>query len=80
MNPYNVYKGRKIRKIMVGGELAECFYIQKKKTEIVNDIYLVLRTDKDSIANQLIPDKRVVYLRYDRPDDLILINQYKELS
>jgi len=80
MKPYNVYKGKKIKKTMIGGELADCFYIQKKKTEIVNDIYLVLRPDKDSVANQLFPDKRVVYLRYDSPDDLILINQYKELS
>lgn len=79
MNPFNVYKGKKIKKIRVGSILHKSLMFSKKSELIKNDIYLVLRPDKDKIANLLYPNQIVVYLRYDKYEDLIMIEKYISL-
>ena len=56
--------------------LNEKFLIQKKKVLKQNKLYVVLRPDKDFKAKQLFPNDTVVYLRYDKPEQLKLINSY----
>jgi hypothetical protein len=78
-NTYCVYKGIKPEKRRIGS-LSEFFYIKKKRENIKNDIYIVLRPDKDNIAKQLFPTEKVVYLRYDKPSDLLIIDKYNKLK
>ena len=63
----------------MSNDLYKGFFIQKKSEEVKNTIYLVLRPDKDEKANQLFPDEKVVYLRYDKEEDLKMIETYKSL-
>ena len=76
-NVYCEYKGKTLPKNNIGGSLHDSFYIKKNKELIENNIYLVLRPDKDEKANLLFPGNKVVYLRYDKPEDLIMIEKYK---
>jgi len=78
MNPFCVYKGKEIKRTRISRIFWEGFFIQKKET-IINDVYLVLRPDKDEKANTLFPGHRVVYLRYDRSDDVKIIEKYNSL-
>jgi len=79
MDPYCVFKGNPAQRTRITNGLWEGFFINKKKEEIKNDIYLVLRPDKDEKSNKLFPGKKVVYLRYDKPEDLIMIERYNKL-
>ena len=65
---------------MFGGSISDVYLINKNREEIINDIYVILRPDKDDIANILFPGERVVYLRYDKPEDVKMIDKYNKLN
>jgi len=69
-------QNKKYKRNSVGSPLDDVFLIQKKQKDVKNDIYMVLRPDKDDRANKLFPDKQVVYLRYDKEQDLEIIKQF----
>jgi len=78
-NTYNVKRGKLPIKRRFGS-IDECFFINKKEKPPINDIYLVLRPDKDEKAAILFPNKKVIYLRYDNENDLLLIKKYYSLN
>jgi len=79
MNPFNVYKGKKIKRTRMSTGIWDGYFIKPKKEKIENTIYLVLRPDKDEKAKKLFPDEKVVYLRYDKEKDLEKISEYNSL-
>lgn len=77
INPFYVYKGKENKRTRMSRNLWDGYFIDKKPEKIENDVYLVLRPDKDEKALALFPGKKVVYLRYDNPDDVLMIEKYK---
>ena len=77
-NPFTCKPPTKFKRNSAGSPLHESYHISPKPEPVINDIYLVLRPDKDEKANELFPGKRVIYLRYDKEEDLKLINEYKK--
>jgi len=61
------------------GNISDKFFIKRKDNNIENNVYIVLRPDKDNVAKLLFSNKKVVYLRYDKYDDMLLIDKYNSL-
>ena len=78
--PYNYSKLILPKSIYINKTLHPKFLISKKPKIAENNIYIVLRPDKDENAKKFFPNKRVVYLRYDKPEQLILIKKYQAMS
>ena len=78
MNPYEKKCTKVIRSVYINrGELYEKFKFKTKPKLVKNAVYYVLRPDKDAIAALFFPNKRIVYLRYDKAiDSQILLNYF----
>ena len=74
--PYNYSKLILPKSIYINKTLHSKFLINEKPKTIENDIYIVLRPDKDENAKLFFPNKKVVYLRYDNPEHFNLIKKY----
>jgi hypothetical protein len=72
--------GKSAKRTRISQNISKYFHIKKKKEMVKNDIYLILRPDKDEKAHLLFPNDKVVYLRYDKHSDLLMIEKYNNLS